>query len=298
MSYSSLIKLVLNASFFSLFSSAAIATSTDPPLNIADANACVYPVPAINTWCANDNPPAISPSASVSISGTYTPVSGVSVTAVASGDSAYGVLKASASTSFDVSGSPRAVWAEGASAFRDVMTVSFAPWNGDPGLLHVAYTLDGTISGSGNGSGALNVQVYGGPTDSQDMFQTYLTSTSGKFYAPAAIKFIYGQPFNLGIQLWAEAGSLGSSLGDDPTSWPVSTTGIGSGSADFSNTLVLSGLVPTDTNGNTAEGATFSSESGTIYTTDGVIPEPADVFLILAGLCLIIPIARRRVGRI
>jgi len=196
------------------------------------------------------------------------------------GQVGYGVLKADASSSFDIAGTRATTYTYGASAFRDVLTISVPGvegWNGSPGLLFVSYTLNGTIVASANSTAGLNVETYGGPTDSQQMWQNYTSSASGLFSAPAPIHFIYGQPFNLGLELWAEAGTLGSVVGIDPTSWAAPTTGTGSASANFSNTLILTSLIPTDVNGNQAVDAQFSSASGTQYSQDGVLESFANL---------------------
>ena len=96
------------------------------------------------------------------------------------------------------------------------------------------------------------------------------------FSLTQSVPCVYGQPFMLDFILEAEVAT-----GPNTTS---TTTGIGSGSADFYNTFVLTGLDPQDLTGDHAVGATFSSESGTEYTIDGVIPEPASGTFLLFGL--------------
>jgi hypothetical protein len=166
---------------------------------------------------------------------------------------------------------------------QEEMTISFTPWNGSPGLLHLSYTLDGTIQSSGLGDASAIAGVF---SDSGGSFVVYgyqfLTSdTSGVFTLPNAIPFIYGTPFSFSIELITEAGS----------SSPV--TGVGYASANFSNTLVLSGLIPTDLNGVEAAEPTFTSGSGTHYSVNGVVPEPSTGVLILMS-AVILAIGRRR----
>jgi hypothetical protein len=262
----------------------AFGASLDPALLIETADVC-----ALNTHasaCANGGPP-VQTGGFVTYSGTETLPSGVTVTGTGFGEAEdYGVLRASAAaSSFNISGSPQSVQVLGVSAFRDIVTVNFAPWKGSPGLLYVNYTLSGTVSTSGVAVAGVNIETYGGPTDSQMMSQTYLGSESGIFAAPQPIHFVYGQPFNLGLELWTTVGTV------DPNSLfsTTMTTGSGAGSADFSNTLVLSGLTPTDMNGVEAAGAQFSSASGTPYTVNGVLgvaPESSSALLMLLGSSL------------
>jgi len=270
--------LLLRAAAVLLFLliSTLFANSVDPPLVISVADACARMMNTLS-FCASEIPPGIPPvltEAPVTFSGTYTPFPGVSMTVSGLGQAGYGVLKADTSASFDIAGTPVVVYSYGASAFRDVVTIDFAPWNGSSGLLFVSYALNGTIVASGNSNAGLNVETYGGPTDSQIMFQDYASSVSGLFTAPAPINFIYGQPFNLGLELWAEAGTQGSVVG---FFWNKPANEIGSASANFSNTLILVSLVPTDVNGNQAVGAQFFSASGTQYSQDGVLESFANL---------------------
>lgn len=182
-------------------------------------------------------------------------------TVASAADTTFGVLKASAIGSYNISGSPITAYTSGRATFIDIITISYAPWDGLPGLLHIGYTLDGTISSSGNGNAVAIVSTFVGPTLSQSYSQRYTSSTSGTFSEPNAFQFVYGQPFALQFGLAAFAGTF---LIPDQT-------GQGSGSAQFFNTLVLTGLTPTDLNGNQALGAQFSSASGTQYTTNGVV---------------------------
>lgn len=247
------------------------------------------------TACVNHGPP-IQTGGAVTYSGTETLPSGVTVTGTGFGESAFGVLRASSSASFNISGSPQSVLVFGVGAFRDILTINFAPWNGAPGLLFVNYALDGTVFSTGRNTAGVNVETFGGPTDSQDMYQNYTTSEFGIFAAPAPIHFVYGQPFNLGLEVWTTVGTVDQSNLFQLTT----TTGSGSGSANFSNTLILSGLTPTNVNGAEAAGAQFSSVSGTVYTINGVVPEPPSAPLVLLGFILgaTALIARHRGARV
>ncbi len=214
---------------------------------------------------------------------------GNSLSATASGNASFGVLSARALASFNIAGPSTNAFAFGQAVFTDVITIDFAPWNGNPGLLYVSYTLDGTTSSSGSGSGRALVQLFAGTdtSNAQSRFQNYSSSTSGVFSVGAPIQFVFGQPFGLNFSLLACAGG-GSLFGCGPQ-----VSGAGSATSDFFNTFVLSGLIPTDLNGNQAPGATFSSASGTSYSVDGVVPEPATISMAVPLIiCLLVSVRR------
>lgn len=206
--------------------------------------------------------------------------------AVAADHSAYGTLSSSASGSFNISGAATTTYTEAYASFTDLITVSYAPWNGSPGLMYYNYTLDGTVSSTGNGTAFAAVCDGGGPTSyplSLACQDFTAPATSGTFSAQA-IPFVYGQPFSLEFSLTTYAGAF------------QPETGSGSGIAMFFNTLVLSGLTPTDLSGVPAIGAQFSSASGTQYSIDGVIPEPSTGSLCVLGL-IFASVVRALIGR-
>jgi len=220
------------------------------------------------------------------------------MTIAASGNGGYGDLHAGASASFDITGSPTTAFVRGGAGFVDEITISFAPRNGQAGLLYLNYALAGTISSTGNGHAFTDVVVQAGPSlfpAAQSWIQTYTASTSGFFSLPAPINFVYGQPFGLSFDLETFAGTA------TPNSNGMFNrgiaSGVGTGSAQFLNTLVLTGLTPTDLNGNLAGGAQFASASGTRYSTEGVAPEPSTVLLSLLGIGAITIIRARRETR-
>ena len=78
------------------------------------------------------------------------------------------------------------------------------------------------------------------------------------------------------------------------------TVADGSASANFFNSLVLSGLVPTDndTPGTPELNAQYSAKSNAVYSIDGIVsqpvPEPGSLLLLGTGLALVVK--RRRQG--
>jgi PEP-CTERM motif len=218
------------------------------------------------------------------IAGTFGPMS-AQETVTADAHAAYGVLNASASSSFSVSGTPEADFVTADSTFEDILTITDPSLNGQPGLLYVSYSLDGQVSGS-----AFAVVVTkAGTSLGQQWTQQYNSSVDGTFSLPDPIQFVYGQPFALSIQLGVSAGT--------PTGYGLLNpeTGSGSGSANFLDTFVLTGLDPTNASGDPVTGAVFSSQSGTHYSVDGVVPEPSTTVLMLLGLAAVLFANRRAV---
>jgi hypothetical protein len=200
----------------------------------------------------------------------------------------YGVLHSDASGSYSITGTPATAGIVANSLFQDVLTINDPALNGQSGLLYLTYSLDGTVASTGGGKGFAEVIVQAGQpagmgTLSQQWDQEYDSNVpkGSTFSLPSPIDFVYGQPFGLSINLDAAGGTFGGYgiLNDK--------TGVGSGTADFGDTLVLSGLVPTNLNGQLAIGATFSSLSGTRYGINGVTPEPSSFGPLLLGLLAI-----------
>ncbi len=186
------------------------------------------------------------------LNGTFGPTT-AQETVAADAHASYGVLNSSASSSYSVSGAPESVFVAASSTFEDILTItdpSDPSLDGQAGLLYLSYSLDGQVSGS-----AFAVVVTEAGTSLQQQWaQDYDSSVDGTFSLPAPIQFVYGQAFGLSIELSAGAGTA--------TGYGAltETTGSGSGSADFFNTFVLTGLDPTDANGDPITGAVFSSQ--------------------------------------
>jgi len=224
-------------------------------------------------------------SGTAALSGTFGPAS-AHETVSSDAHAAYGVLNASASSSYSVSGTPESDFVTANSTFEDILTItdpSDPALNGQPGLLYLSYSLDGQVSGS-----AFAVVVTkAGTSLGQRWVQQYDSSVDATFSLPDPIHFVYGQAFGLSVQLSVSAGT--------PTGYGVlnAETGSGSGSADFLDTFVLTGLDPTNASGDPVTGAVFSSQSGTVYSVDGVVPEPSEAIPLLLGIAAIL-LAKRR----
>lgn len=208
----------------------------------------------------------------------------VQTTVSGSATSTYGALKASSSNTLNISGTPALENFFSDASFLDIMTIDFAPFTGLQGKLAITYTLDGTISPSGIDNAFSQVGIYVGPSLQQSKTDTYTSSVSGQF--THLFTFIYGQPFGLNFFLDAHSGTV------IPlpllNGWTAGfQTGSGNATADFSNTLLLSGLTVFDPTGQSiVTDAQFSSASGTQYGPSGVIPEPNLLFILIPASLL------------
>ncbi len=272
-----------------LFSVGASAASADPfvPIRTSVVQACLGPVNSFSGACAVEAAEG-APGELVTINETLA-TGDAALVASAAASAQYGSFSVRSQSTFDIDGPPTTAYTTAHARFIDLITISFAPWNGSPGLLHVFYTLTGETIESGNGNAFVYVLLRAGAnTETADKRSwTYDQSTSGIFSIGPPLHFIYGQPFGLDFSLAAITGTAYPSccngnfgVGEE--------TGTGFGSADFFNTFVLSGLIPTDLSGNQALGATFSSGSGTQYGLGGInpaqpVPEPSSLLLLAVG---------------
>lgn len=217
-------------------------------------------------FCDGGNDEVAVHATSVSINDTFgSSAVGEQLTGAAAGTATFGVLKASSSASFDLSGTGHA-FSHAISTFEDAVTIIFPGLNGSGGTLVVNYTLAGNVASSGT---AVGLGIVGGNVNGRPFIQEYQSPASGVFTA-GTFPFIYGQPFPLLFQLSADSGTiLANGTAADIC---VFCTGSGLANADFSNTFVLSGFEVLDPNGNPLPSPpTITSSSGTQYGLDGVL---------------------------
>jgi len=219
----------------------------------------------------------------------------------------YGSLGVESFSSFIGFGTP--AYSFGIAYVRDNITISAPLLNGSAGLLSIDYLLDGTINAAGM-TGSAVVQVAILVEDSmtlvtQSTNTAYTSSISGSFRAPQSFEFTYGEPFRLDLCLGAATGR-GIIPAIEPGSGHLTTFlcapgrisgsgGGGTGTADFFNSLTLSGLTVTDSFGTPANGAQFTSESGTQYGPSGVVqaPEPGSLLQLASGLVMMLAMIGR-----
>jgi hypothetical protein len=185
-----------------------------------------------------------------------------------------GVLGASSSTTVNIVGSPAVASGYTEADFTEVMTVNFAPLTGQTGKMLINFDLNGNITKSGIENPFALVYIFVGPSLEQEYSTAFFNSNTGLFYVPKTFTFTYGQPFGIELSLVADSGTVTPAIVSSNGNWGINSTfavGQGSGTASFFNTLVLSGLVVTDSSGNPVTGATFSSASGTRYGPNGVV---------------------------
>ena len=224
----------------------------------------------------------------------------------AAADAQFGSLSATASGSYDLAFASTRLALAGA-VTTDLLTIS-APLDapeldGQAGTLDITFLLDGTLQSTGGAGAVAWVAITAGldpdafSGNNQEFASDYLVVPAGEVVVPFNI--VFGQPFYLSMFLGAAAGTPMSCFvcnGGDTDVLPA--TGTGSASADFFNTLVLSGLLPMDANGNAVLDAQFSSASNTRYSVEGVVPEavPEPGSLLLLGSGLALTFMRRRRG--
>lgn len=176
--------------------------------NEADALVCLGSAPGTQTVCdiAHQNPIVFSGTASISGSFGSTGA-GAQMSTNITATSGYGVLHAGASSSINLTGSPRLADAVGDAIFEDIITISSTAFNGQPGILFVRYNLDGTISGTGADNSFGEVYLAVGSSLEQTYSALYSSSISGTVNVPRSFTFTYGQPFGIYFDLSALTGS-------------------------------------------------------------------------------------------
>lgn len=223
---------------------------------------------------------------------------GGTLTATAFAQAGYNLLKASTSATLTNTVSPVTAVSTALAAFRDTMTINYAPFTGQLGLMQVNYSLDLTSSHSGSFNSTTLVEGYVctdcGNNDPSMVDQQvwWQSSASGIFTFPNFFKFTYGTPFSFQLHLQPATGTFDIVGGQVVRR---TTTQTGSGSVDASDTLSVSTVAVFDSLGNPVTGYSASTGSGTTYGFDGAVPEPSTWLLIGAALFPIIALSKKPV---
>ena len=279
--------LLFCLALLTVFSLRSTANALPIPFRLAEVSQCL----GRTTDCELGSQQSISSGATDSIAGSFgSEADQAQMTGTASAVSLYGSLGVASSNTINITGSPALSESVGDASFQDNILVSFAPFTGSEGFLAVNYTLDGfsSASGSANSFARVKIEVINQAGLDQQYTANLPSSASGVYGVPLTFTFVYGDPFTLRFDLLTATGTI--TPGPAGVGFEL-TEGAGSGTAatDYFNTLTLAGLHVTDANGNPVDGVTFTSDSGTLYTQDGVelaapTPEPSSVVLAVLGL--------------
>ncbi|HLH05174.1 MAG TPA: hypothetical protein VKX25_20565 [Bryobacteraceae bacterium] len=182
---------------------------------------------------------------------------------------AYGVYKAYGSMSLSPGPAStgrvfQTVAAGGVAVSDDTLTFSGRP-TGTPGTFTVGFTISGSSSTTTGNAAGYGLWVYVVNTN-----QTYTISDNEGIATNPVIPMQFGVPIHIQTNFSAQA--------------TIVTLAVGSSAlADYSDTAVLSSIAVYDQNGNRVP-VDIVSKSGTVYTSDGVVPEPGEFLLLFCAL--------------
>ena len=173
-------------------------------------------------------------------------------------------------------------------SFEDTITITYAgPLN--PTFFRMAFAIHGTGRGTNSPtSEGVHSSTWGGfAAGAAGANQTvwYLDTTNhGTVVNPMysdAVNFVTGVPVSI-------SASLGPALSISCTTGLVGHPCVdwtGSAMSNFGSTAIMTGIEVYDAAGVRIDDFSITSESGTAYTSHGVVPEPSTLFLVgLGGL--------------
>jgi len=236
--------------------------------------------------------------------------------------SAIGSASASALSGYDLhafatatSAASGSLLATASANYLEVLTIDDPILHGTIGSYAETLHVDGSLA-SGGPITALAVVCVSSRTMADNQlgtvttYQNVLTSVAGTGVdITNSFPFTYGTPFVIQLQLTAEAmplvglppsgqlsGGCSQSIAQSTINHPV----VGTGTANFLNTMLVTGLSVKDAAGNDVTSlVSIAAGSGATYTPNGIVgaiaavPEPATVMLLATGLGLTLRRLRR-----
>lgn len=217
--------------------------------------------PNVSYPCSNTNGPVCSGSA-------LAPGTNWTVNYFSSASASFGILRgtASVSVSGDNSlGTYDSFQSTGARAgFRDTYTITGGTGTG---FLTFGFNVTGTSSQTPGNSGRPQFQIAPATGPWVDF-----PVINGR--ANLRVPITFGQPTELMVYFYALA---------QISRWESGASAF----ANYSNTAVLDQILVADANNQLLSTFNINSASGTTYTSNGVVPEPATIAISAAGLLLI-----------
>jgi hypothetical protein len=187
--------------------------------------------------------------------------------------STFGIMHVSTQNDFTVNNDQ--AWSYGFVSFQDVITINSATHQGQAGFVLLGYRLDGTVGSSGvsDAFNQVTMRVNPGTPQLQNWVDDFHSNVAPGTVETHLFQITYGTPFTLYFSMQATGGTAQDfqSLGYNF----ISKTGSGTSSVHFENTFTLSQLTTEDGSQNPVNDPTFVSDSGTLYSQQGVVPEPA-----------------------